>query len=60
MSNSATFSFTEPITEPEILASIEALPTEDDLQELAGQERQRANQAEQLLEAYRQRFGELK
>ena len=31
MSNSATFSFTEPITEPEILASIEALPTEDDL-----------------------------
>lgn len=31
MSNSATFSFTEPITEPEILESIEALPTADEL-----------------------------
>ena len=31
MSNSATFSFSEPITEPDILESIEALPTEDEL-----------------------------
>lgn len=31
MSNSATFSFSEPITEPEILESIKALPTEDEL-----------------------------
>ena len=31
MSNTAPFSFTEPITEPDILASIEALPTEDEL-----------------------------
>lgn len=31
MSNSAPFSFTEPVTELEILESFEALPTEDEL-----------------------------